>query len=131
MKRHDAFRLIDRERLKQVKVKGYDAEHDARHDPLVWGEKLEHEIGCMFRRTGRPPTRAEFQAGLVKVAAVAVAALEALPEPPATAYAGISGICEGCGCTDESACTDGLGHPCSWANKEHTLCTLCADRKGD
>lgn len=39
-----------------------------------------------------------------------------------------AGVCSKCGCTDEdcSQCIKAQGHPCSWANPEHTLCTRCA-----
>ena len=36
------------------------------------------------------------------------------------------GICKICGCTDDHACSGG----CSWANKEHTLCTSCVKPPG-
>ena len=33
-----------------------------------------------------------------------------------------SGVCSGCGCTDDNACEGG----CIWANGEATLCSRCA-----
>lgn len=39
----------------------------------------------------------------------------------------IKGVCLPCGCTHERACVDPLTkRPCSWANPEQTLCTMCA-----
>lgn len=35
----------------------------------------------------------------------------------------IRGQCILCGCTDERACPDG----CSWVDKDHTICSACAD----
>ncbi len=32
-------------------------------------------------------------------------------------------VCRVCGCTDDHACPQG----CAWADKDHTLCTACAD----
>jgi hypothetical protein len=36
----------------------------------------------------------------------------------------VSGVCEGCGCTDGSAC-EPFG--CAWMNAAHTLCSACED----
>lgn len=34
------------------------------------------------------------------------------------------GTCQYCGCTDERACsTPPCGEPCSWINKERTICS--------
>lgn len=33
------------------------------------------------------------------------------------------GVCRICGCTDDNACEGG----CSWVNKDHTLCSACAE----
>jgi hypothetical protein len=40
------------------------------------------------------------------------------------------GVCQVCGCTDNDCrlCIERTGHPCSWVNDEHTLCSACAAR---
>ena len=35
-----------------------------------------------------------------------------------------SGQCRICGCTDEQACM-GVNGPCSWVDKERTICSEC------
>lgn len=47
---------------------------------------------------------------------------------PAGAAAPVPGTCSRCGCTDDNCqqCFKVLGHPCSWANRERTICTRCA-----
>lgn len=41
------------------------------------------------------------------------------------------GTCVVCGCTDGDCrqCIAKTGAPCSWANKDHTLCSACVPRK--
>jgi len=40
----------------------------------------------------------------------------------------LPGYCRVCGCTDDAGCiVDGA--PCSWVDKEHTLCTACKERR--
>jgi len=34
------------------------------------------------------------------------------------------GVCVGCGCTAEKACVTYAG-PCSWTDREHTVCSAC------
>lgn len=34
-----------------------------------------------------------------------------------------SGVCRRCGCTDDWGCPEG----CEWVDKEHTLCSACAE----
>lgn len=36
--------------------------------------------------------------------------------------------CRVCGCTEVTACLGSDGRPCHWANADHTLCSVCADR---
>jgi len=37
------------------------------------------------------------------------------------------GTCSVCGCQDHTPCMTDDG-PCSWANEEHTLCTVCVGK---
>lgn len=32
------------------------------------------------------------------------------------------GICHFCGCTDDNACVDPMGEPCSWFDDQATVC---------
>lgn len=38
------------------------------------------------------------------------------------------GTCRVCGCTDADCrqCVESSGHPCTWTDDEHTLCSRCA-----
>jgi ParB/RepB/Spo0J family partition protein len=38
------------------------------------------------------------------------------------------GVCSKCSCTEDDPCIDEDGEPCSWANKERTLCSVCAGK---
>ena len=41
-----------------------------------------------------------------------------------------SGVCRKCGCTHETPCVDPTyGSPCAWADKEKTICTVCAKKE--
>lgn len=68
---------IAAERRKQ-EATGYTAEHDDGHDQLDWSRFLLHEVGGYMAT----PWAIEQQAALVKVAAVALAAYEALERKP-------------------------------------------------
>lgn len=37
----------------------------------------------------------------------------------------VYGVCQVCGCTDDRACIDDNGIPCTWVDETHTLCTAC------
>lgn len=40
------------------------------------------------------------------------------------------GVCRACGCTESQACVTDEG-PCAWADRNQTLCTVCAGTDGD
>ena len=45
-------------------------------------------------------------------------ALQVAPQP---------GVCNGCGCVDDSACLDpATREPCFWVDEDETWCSLCA-----
>ena len=41
----------------------------------------------------------------------------------------LPGTCRVCGCTDEDCrqCIEKTGQPCSWIDREHTLCSACEE----
>jgi hypothetical protein len=43
-------------------------------------------------------------------------------------------VCRSCGCTDNDACIDRLGRPCSWVlldiDRPNGICSACAERAG-
>lgn len=65
------------ERHRQVQEKGYTPEHDAHHKPYDWLAYLTHEMGEAV--SAREQMHREgFRNALIKVAAVAVAAVESM-----------------------------------------------------
>lgn len=72
------FAQIDEERTRQFMLPG--SEWDHRNTPNDWVSMATHYIAEEVRRGGLPPDREEFQAALIKAAAVIVAALEHIPK---------------------------------------------------
>lgn len=77
MKRPDVYKLIDSERHRQ-EIK-WGADHDGMRSTVEWTLILQHRLGLMAIEAcdGYDDSA---RRSLIKIAAVAVAALEALPE---------------------------------------------------
>lgn len=73
---------IQAERQKQTEKRGYTRRHDAEHSSADWALILAHEVGCLSDIALNYRASAALIQALVKIAAVAHAALEALPEEP-------------------------------------------------
>ena len=66
------YKEVSAERLKQDQMWGGD-EHDDTHNMRDWGMFIVHELGQIFFY---PPTYTIFRKQMVKVAALAIAAIE-------------------------------------------------------
>jgi hypothetical protein len=67
---------IAEERVRQDSLFG--SEWDRSNGPNDWIALLSHYAGESVKKKSRPPSRADFEASLIKTAAVALAALETL-----------------------------------------------------
>ena len=80
MTRMQAFQLVSKERARQRGQKGYGAAEDAAHSPIQWLAIIMHEVGCLATAVLLPyyekSSQCAVRAALIKIAAVAVAALE-------------------------------------------------------
>lgn len=88
---------------------------------------------CVKTVTGRAETlRALYGESVPSFDASAPASAPAthrgLDRPPGSSPDDCVGVCRQCGCTDADCahCVKKTGQPCSWANSERTLCTVCA-----
>jgi len=77
-----------------------------------------HERSGSMKREAKPKTKAL----LTMLVTVSEGGREVFRKE--TTY----GVCQKCGCTDFNCeqCVRKTGKPCSWVNKEHTLCSACS-----
>jgi hypothetical protein len=77
--RKEIYSAIEEERQRQIALLKYDAAHDAKHSPNDWLAILSRALGLAGNDGGiHEPTR--YRRQLVRLAALAVAALEAQGE---------------------------------------------------
>lgn len=73
-RRSDMLARIEAERVRQVNLPG--SELDARNTPNDWVAIASHYLNEEVRRGGSLPDRQDYEDGLIKAAAVVLAALE-------------------------------------------------------
>lgn len=72
------LKRVFNERQRQIYEKGWMPAHDMNHSPLAWVGIIAHELGCLADAAlNRPGERGPRLTGYRKIAAVAVAAMEA------------------------------------------------------